>query len=225
MVKATRYFMVLLFIFSLSCINSSNYQVYKNFKEKCNNYYNNQDIFLHFPENLNNKVISYFFTEPDTIALYADAYVVKSFTNNEENTFEEKDYIYKVSYNSEEAFKLRLDGIQFYYLYDSLDYYYNQIQLNQLPIPNFYNISWELGDEFDRISFARDNASIKISSNKYIIPEDLVVYVVRAESGNFWKLPNNEQRPEILGKWKNGYSSGYAISKKYEKICFWIMIW
>lgn len=61
-----------------------------------------------------------------------------------------------------------------------------------------------------------------------ILPDDLVVYVIEAESGNFWK--NNEKaacekRPILSEHWKHGYVKGISVSKNLSHACWWAIAW
>ena len=90
-----------------------------------------------------------------------------------------------------------------------------------LPIPYFENYDFGLG-----VKEEEKEVNGKIYFNYiHTVPEDLKVYVIKAEAGNFWKFDCKENRPETLGKWKHGYSKGVAVSDKYDKVVFWTIVW
>jgi len=92
---------------------------------------------------------------------------------------------------------------------------------NKYPIPYFESYDFNLGEEeFEKI----------IDGEKYwdyvhTIPNDLEVYVIKAEAGNFWKENCNENRPETLKEWKHGYSKGIALSEEKDIMVYWTMVW
>lgn len=45
--------------------------------------------------------------------------------------------------------------------------------------------------------------------------------------GNYWKIQNKYNRPNCLGKWKNGYSRGIGVYKDSTgwKKMYWVMYW
>jgi hypothetical protein len=57
------------------------------------------------------------------------------------------------------------------------------------------------------------------------VPDDLEVFVIKAEHGYFWKKKFDLERPNTLGIWKNGYSCGIAISRKSNMIIYWMKAW
>ncbi len=57
---------------------------------------------------------------------------------------------------------------------------------------------------------------------------DLIVYIVEAANGNFWKnkeKANCEERPVLSEYWKHGYVKGIAISRELSRVCWWAMAW
>jgi hypothetical protein len=92
---------------------------------------------------------------------------------------------------------------------------------HKYPIPHFEDHDFGLGCITEEKSLNGE----KYLNYKYMIPNDLIVYVVDAQSGNFWRKDCNEKRPNTLGVWKHGYSKGYAISNVKNMIIFWAMIW
>ena len=92
---------------------------------------------------------------------------------------------------------------------------------NRIPIPYFESYNFELGTKEIKKEVGGETHYKYI----YSIPSDLKVYVIQAESGNFWKESCNEKRPEKLKEWKNGYSKGVAISQKENIVVYWSMLW
>ncbi len=97
----------------------------------------------------------------------------------------------------------------------------NKWYSNKLPVPYFENYNFGLGKK--EISKTVDGELYFNST--YIIPSDLLVYVINAEAGDFWKESCNEKRPESLKEWKHGYSKGFALSEEKNIIVYWTMIW
>ena len=77
---------------------------------------------------------------------------------------------------------------------------------NKLPIPNFIDYK------------NRVKGNLKLDGN-------FIIYVLEAKSGNNFKeydlLPNFQMPKE----WKNGYSSGIAVSKEKKTVIYWGVIW
>lgn len=91
----------------------------------------------------------------------------------------------------------------------------------KVPVPCFENFDFGLG----KYEGKEKHNDVKYKLSTYTIPDDLFVYVISAESGNFWKVPCYEKRPEVLKEWQNGYSTGFAFSEKHSLMIFWTMIW
>ena len=100
----------------------------------------------------------------------------------------------------------------------------NTYHKGSLPIPYFENYDFGLGVK-ETLTKQIDGEPRPRRHTIYNIPEDLKVYVIKAEAGNFWKFGCKENRPETLGKWKHGYSKGVAVSDKYDRVVFWTIIW
>lgn len=90
----------------------------------------------------------------------------------------------------------------------------------KLPIPQFENI--EFGTKTITYSEISDGEVYNVETQ--LPPEDLEVYVIDAQHGDFWKT-NNTQRPALLMEWKNGYSRGFAFSKTSEIFIYWLIAW
>ncbi len=98
---------------------------------------------------------------------------------------------------------------------------YNKAFKHRYPIPYFENYDFKLGEKTSTEVIEGE----KHVNYIYTIPNDLEVYVLEAEAGNFWKENCNENRPESLKEWKHGYSKGIATSATEKLIIYWTMIW
>jgi len=99
------------------------------------------------------------------------------------------------------------------------EYYSTAFDSLRPPIYDFRDAIFHLGTAVD-------------SNKKYleyeILPSDLMVYVIDAKSGNFWKnkeAAELEPRPGLPENWKHGYSRGVAISRSCKRVCWWTMAW
>jgi len=97
----------------------------------------------------------------------------------------------------------------------------NQWFANKKPIPYFESFNFGMGEKEEQKKVDGETHY----NYTYTIPSDLHVYVIKAESGNFWKEDCNETRPALLKEWQSGYSKGVAISEKENIIVYWTMIW
>lgn len=93
-----------------------------------------------------------------------------------------------------------------------------------IPIYNFQDTDFNLGKEEDSVFF---NGRYWYGEHS-VIPSDLIVYVIDAQSGNFWRnkeLADKEPRPVLPQKWKHGYSRGIGVSRSCNRVCWWVMAW
>lgn len=97
----------------------------------------------------------------------------------------------------------------------------NQYYEGKIPIPYLESYDFGLGKNV----LEKEIDGKVYREYKYVIPEDLMVYVVDADSGDFWKVNCNEKRPEELKEWQHGYSKGVAISEKEDIAVYWAIIW
>lgn len=161
-----------------------------------------------------------------------DAYYIEQLSINEIKSIISKySYIDSILYKSASAFKLRSDLINdtTYYL---KFYQFDSLQLTHYPIPTFYEVNFKLGESLDYIDSSRKQLSILdttrmpiIEMTKFNIPDDLMVYIIEAKTGLYFRNTNNLPLRPKIGKWKSGYSRGIAVSKKESMICYWFMIW
>ena len=94
----------------------------------------------------------------------------------------------------------------------------------QIPVANMRYSFFTLGQYKDTLII--DNR--QYINDGEILPEDLVVYVLEAHNGNFWRnkeKASEEQRPVLSNYWKNGYVKGIAVSRRLSRVCWWAMAW
>jgi len=99
----------------------------------------------------------------------------------------------------------------------------NLFYKNKYPIPYFENYDFGLGHRV--VDKKNTNGDDDFFKYIYTVPSDLIVYVIDAQAGVFWKKNCNEKRPNTLGVWKNGFSKGFALSEDKDMLVFWTIIW
>lgn len=185
--------------------------------------YSINGLFDHFPKSISNKsFIDMEFTVPSN-TYYKDSYhtgfVYLILQMGEDSlSLYPKTYNYKTNY-ADRNFIID-DGFSYYTYFDTLRLR-NVALPGTFPIPYFEDIDFGLG--FERIDL--DRFGFPISVDKNAVPDDLEVFVLKSGHGYFWKLKADWDRPKSLGKWKNGYSCGIAISKKRNIIVYWMKAW
>lgn len=206
------------------------------FQQELDSVYSINNIVNHFPHYKDNKIFRELIYYSPNTQFNSGALYYLSNLNNIEQVLTEHSYIDTIEYFSKNAFILdngllwRKGLSNIIYRYDSIDV------LHSYPIPVFDNIDFGLGEEFyfqyiDTDVCISCDTSIKkehndtLRSNKFVVPNDFNVYIIDALAGNFWRKKNNVYRPSSLGKWKNGYSRGIAISRSKKIICYWVIIW
>ncbi len=188
--------------------------------DKC---YAKEGLLEHFPTSISNKsVLDIMFTIPDTLYSsdsYYTGFVYLVLKMDEDSLYPyPKSYIYKTQYNSKNF--ILDDSFKYYKYYDTLKLR-NVYIAGAYPIPYFIDFDFGLGAE----RFDLRPLGMQMVIDKYHVPDDLEVFVLKAEHGYFWKKKFDLERPETLGKWKNGYSCGVAISKKHKIIVYWMKVW
>ncbi len=148
----------------------------------------------------------------------ADCYLILNAGDNDETLYPDS-FLYKTDYK-ENNFIIDF-AFKFYTQLDTLKVR-NFALPNIYPIPYFESFDFGLGDVEEKYWY---EPGVEMVSNKYNIPEDLEVFVFKAGHGDYWKVKCDIMRPETLGQWKNGYSSGVAISKNHNMIVYWMMAW
>jgi len=220
---------IIVFILLCSCANK-NYidkdinKSLKKLKENFGTDFLKDSLLSHFPEIINN--VTLFQTNPpacppsyDCIKQYGDVVLIvdKNDYKNELKSIIEGDILFKTVY-SDTNIVLDLSELERNYFPNTIcNKYYN----NKMPIPFFESYDFGLGKQ----KICKEIEGQDYYKYAYVIPSDLVIFLIQAESGSFWKEPCNNNRPEPLKEWKNGYSKGIAISDKQEIAVFWTMIW
>jgi hypothetical protein len=224
-----RFFIVgILAVVLSSCVDAILGEKYvssiKHSKRDLENCYKVKGLFDHYPKSISNKnVIQMQTYVPDHLnyqenTFKAEHYLILSMGDEIQNFYPDK-FIYKTSYNDENF--IIDQAFRFYTQLDTLKI--RNVALSGLyPIPYFENFDFGLGDVEEKYMYEPD---IEAISNKYIIPKDLEVFVIKAGKGDYWKLKSDGERPETLEDWKYGYSCGIAISKKSNVAVYWMTIW
>ncbi len=215
--------LVLLSVLLSSCLNWIKMNSIKNSQQAIENCYQVSGLFNHFPESISNK--SYIRLKSciptktfDPESVYSAYLFLFISIRDNINVVYPKTFISKTNY-LEPNFIID-DSFGYYKYYDKTKV--RNIALpGKYPIPYFENFDFGLG--FERTDLR--NSGILLINDKYNVPEDLEVYVLKAGSGYFWEIEFEQERPKTLGKWKNGYSSGIAISKKLNLAVYWMMAW
>jgi hypothetical protein len=185
--------------------------------------YSVKGLFDHFPKSISNK--SYIYSEAgipinkfDPESTYSGYTYLFLDMGKDSLLLYPKTYIYKTSYTNR---NLIIDDSFSYYKYSDTLKLRNVDIRGAYPIPYFEDFDFSLGSK----TIDLRSLGIHLMIEKYNVPEDLEVFVLKAGHGFFWKLKFEQKRPETLGEWKNGYSCGIAISKKRNMIVYWMKAW
>jgi hypothetical protein len=188
--------------------------------EKC---YQVEGLFNHFPTKISNKsFIRFKATVPCNTfypgSVYSDYLYLFLNILEDEQTILPDTFMYKTDYKKSNF--IMDDAFRVYQNYDTAKVR-NTVCPSAYPIPYFERLDFNLGFETIDLRNIRDNLFVDIHK----VPEDLEVYVLKAGYGYFWEIEFDQERPETLGNWKNGYSSGVAISKEHNIAVYWMMAW
>jgi len=185
--------------------------------------YSVNGLFEHFPKSISNKSFIYMLSTVPNNIYYPDSYYT-GFSylildmGEDSLSLYPKTYLYKTHYTNRNFI---LDDSFGCYKYTDTLKLRNVVLPGTYPIPYFEDFDFGLGsDRFDLRS-----SGIPVIIDKHNVPEDLEVFVLKAEHGYFWKKKFDLDRPETLREWKNGYSCGIAISKKRNMIVYWMKAW
>ncbi len=148
------------------------------------------------------------------------AYFSINITSDMLDSLERMDYIEKIKY-SDTLFTIDVPYMTYAESYrnpmkDSL-----QIPIADMRRHSYFTLGKYCCDTF----FIGEYRFIE---EREILPDDLIVYVIEAESGNFWKNKDkavNEKRPVLSEHWKHGYVKGIAVSNKLSHACWWAIAW
>jgi len=220
-------FLIIILIISASCIGSTN-KVNKLITEQKGSFGSGSTIenFLDFfPEKTNEKN-AFFNVSPPACppkyscnAQYGDIYLNLSLEKNLDiyNDLLNKQVLYKTQYNDQNII------INLYEIKDSIfkTAKCNKFYRDKFPIPHFEDYDFGLGCKTEKKTIEGEI----FFKYTYSVPSDLCVFVLKSNSGDFWKYKCDEIRPESLKDWRHGYSKGFAISKTNNMIIYWAMIW
>lgn len=203
------------------------------FVKQLHSMYEVEDITSHFPSSWNESCRSdknwtsyYLNSDDDSIyhnfrcfCYYAcdlDVSQIDALTNR-------TTYLYRSNFNSDSL--LKIDVVYMKHIES-----YHQIVFDTIkaPIYDFRDVNFKLGEQKDSIYLEFECSSGYFNNNKQVLPEDLLIYVVDAQPGNFWKnkeLADLEPRPVLPEKWKHGYSRGIGVSRSCSRVCWWVMAW
>lgn len=219
--------LALLVITMSSCTGKILGQKYVAFIKKAQNgiesSYSVKGLFDHFPKSISNQ--SYIFMEasiPTKIfdpesSWFAYSYLFLDMGEDSQVYYPDK-FLYKAHYANRN------------FIIDCAFTNYKQMDTLKLrnvsipgtyPIPYFSDFDFGLGSVIYNIH----TSGISLPIDCYNVPDDLEVFVLKSGSGFFWKIKFEQERPESLGDWKNGYSSGIAISKSRNIVVYWMMAW
>ena len=92
-----------------------------------------------------------------------------------------------------------------------LDYYKKYCTKNYIPIPDFNSLLGRSYPDF----FSKEG---KLNNN-------FVIYILKAEPGDFIPMNDISNGIGLPDTWRNGYSSGIAINKTENIAIYWIEVW
>ena len=219
---------IILIILMAKCSSAPLVELNKRYTKSIVNFGNEsiiKNINDHFPHKIKNFNLQFYSSPPscpptfDCIAQYGDIYLIVNKSDYEEQTNSLMDIPieYQTEY-TEDNIIINLNSLkQDVFSVDKC----NKCFSNKLPIPYFESYDFGLGKNIIETKVKNDT----LYDYQYTIPDDLEVCVIKAESGDFWKKNCNEKRPASLKEWQHGYSKGFAISKKENKIVYWTMVW
>lgn len=134
------------------------------------------------------------------------------------------DSIEKVVYITKMNYSDSLFSINVPYMRYAESYPTPMKDTNQIPVANMRYSYFSLGETIDTIVVG--DRQFEVESE--VVPQDLVIYVLEACKGNFWKNRDKaaqEDRPVLLGPWKHGYVKGLAVSRVMSRVCWWAIAW
>ena len=146
------------------------------------------------------------------------AYFSTNVSTSTLDSLEKEEYVVKMNYSDS------LFSIDIPYMRHKESYLSPMKDSLQIPIANMRYSYFSLGETMDTLVI--DDREFLVENE--IIPSDLVIYVLEASKGNFWKNRDKaaqEDRPMLLDPWKHGYVKGIAVSRELSQVCWWAMAW
>ena len=203
------------------------------FSRELQNMYTIDDLTDHFPQSWNEESLRtnqwssrYCSSEDDS--LFHNFSSLGVFVDNVDLSYIDSlekivKYEYKTKFDNTSVLK-----INFFYMEDEDSYKQDIYDTIKAPIYDFRNADFNLGKLPDSVFSKTPYGFYYLRNDKNILPSDLMVYVIDAKPGNFWKnkeLAEEEPRPVLPEKWKHGYSRGIGISRSCSRVCWWVMAW
>jgi|GEM_PF-3085545 len=214
------YIIVVLLLVNITCSCNNSIPEYQDGLNSFKKFYNEKNIVNHFPEKVNSIRNFYCYSLSKEVN-FAEIYLSANSTPNDIEILKKSNYQFVGEYNSKKFFQVSIDLIR-----DSSEIYILKIKdINDLiPIGNIEQTDFGLGERNDTIN-GTNKKRVEVIS-KYVVPEDLKLYVIESRCGDFFiKDVCRVKRYSLLGKWRNGFSRGIAISEKYKIITYWLITW
>jgi hypothetical protein len=221
---------VLSFILLVGCEQKRNEERFKRYitesKSSLNRSYEITDLFEHFPDSFDFRNIGFLFYPPvsppenECIKQFGDFIMMQSYSVEKEEieALIKSKYIYKTNYFDKNIIIDLIELRKEIYPIKKC----NKWVKDKYPIPYFEKYDFGLGGDKTKV-FVKGESPIYVHT--HIVPEDLQVYVIKSEAGDFWIESCDEKRPEPLKEWKHGYSTGIAISNQENIIVYWVIVW
>ena len=184
-----------------------------------NNCINSDSLFSHFPSKIvNSELLSGYYNIPVKGNCFGSILLCLKQSDEIINKIQSGKFIMSDSLNSDNFFTLEYDRLT-----DTSRYSHHLENENKLPITDFYETNYLIGELPDSTYLFDEKMYVPIS--KYAPPADLKIFIIDAKPGSIWKEQCNKPRSSSLSNWQNGYSRGYAISQKNKIIVYWIVVW
>ena len=212
--KKIIFLLVSYFLFSCNIKNTNQDYVLNKFKIEINYYYSIKNTYSHFPHDITDTSIKQTYIVWPSQECISQVYVLQKtdymgLSNIADNQSIKQSSAYLDSTN----FIMTLD-----WLWDttSIHHKHTDDQLSKLPIPDFIAVRFDTKE----ISYSEEIEGENIVFTRHTVPEDMIVHVIDAQSGCFWKNKAVTIRPSSLGRWEHGCSKGFAVSESLSIICF-----
>lgn len=231
MIIKTSYIKASLLLLLFSCTNQHFFdlQARDSFLQQLNKMYLIDTIVDHFPpswkkEELRGYSWSSSYYRCDDYPKYENFRLVGNYTDSMDTTLIDSlekslQCSYKCLFSDSTVLKLDVPYMCFESSYKKID-----CDSTIPPIYDFRDACFNLGKEEDSLYF-KDRYWKGVHE---ILPTDLLVYIIDAKEGNYWKdtvSSNKEPRPILPQRWKHGYSRGIGISHSCNRVCWWVMAW
>lgn len=187
-------------------------------------YFSVKGLFEHFPNSFSEKSYRFMLSKVptntfDPHSIYSVfTYLFLDMADDNVQSYYPSKYLHKTSYSK---MNFILDDSFSYYMYTDTQKIRNVALPGTYPIPYFEDFDFGLGSE----RFDMRSSGLPIIIDKFNVPDDLEVFVLRSDKGFYWKTKFKQDRPDTLGDWKHGYSSGIAISRKLNIVVYWMKAW